>query len=45
MTTSMYREAFYLVENSYATIEDVDRACRNNAGCWLTLVGCSGGWT
>lgn len=36
---AMYREAFYLVENSYATIEDVDRACRNNAGYWMTLVG------
>ena len=36
---SMYREAFYLVENGYATIEDVDRACRNNAGYWMTLVG------
>jgi 3-hydroxybutyryl-CoA dehydrogenase len=36
---SLYREAFYLVENGYATIEDVDRACRNNAGYWMTLVG------
>lgn len=36
---AMYREAFYLVENGYATIEDVDRACRNNAGYWMTLVG------
>ncbi|MES1216099.1 MAG: 3-hydroxyacyl-CoA dehydrogenase family protein, partial [Bacteroidota bacterium] len=36
---SMYREAFYLVENGYATVEDVDRACRNNAGYWMTLVG------
>jgi 3-hydroxybutyryl-CoA dehydrogenase len=36
---AIYREAFYLVENGYATIEDVDRACRNNAGYWMTLVG------
>lgn len=36
---AMYREAFSLVENGYATIEDVDRACRNNAGYWMTLVG------
>jgi 3-hydroxybutyryl-CoA dehydrogenase len=34
-----YREACYLVENGYATVEDVDRACRNNAGYWMTLVG------
>jgi len=36
---AMYREAFYLVENGYASVEDVDRACRNNAGYWMTLVG------
>ena len=36
---SMYREAMWLVENDYATIEDVDRACRNNTGYWMTLVG------
>lgn len=36
---AMFREAFYLVENGYATIEDVDRACRNNAGYYMTLVG------
>ena len=36
---AMYREAFYLVENGYGTIEDIDRACRNNAGYWMTLVG------
>lgn len=34
-----YREAISLVENGYATVEDVDRACRNNAGYWMTLVG------
>lgn len=36
---SMYREACSLVENGYASIEDVDRACRNNPGYWMTLVG------
>jgi 3-hydroxybutyryl-CoA dehydrogenase len=36
---AMYREAFYLVENGYATVEDVDRACRNNPGYWITLAG------
>jgi len=36
---AMYRDAMYLVENNYATIEDVDRACRNNTGYWMTLVG------
>lgn len=36
---AMYREAFFLVENGYASIEDVDRACRNNPGYWMTLVG------
>lgn len=36
---AMYREAFYLVENGYGSIEDIDRACRNNAGNWMTLVG------
>ena len=36
---AMYREAFFLVESGYATVEDVDRACRNNAGYWMTLVG------
>lgn len=36
---AMYREACYLVENGFATVEDVDRACRNNPGYWMTLVG------
>ncbi|MGH2645084.1 MAG: 3-hydroxyacyl-CoA dehydrogenase family protein, partial [Chitinophagaceae bacterium] len=36
---AMYREACSLVENGYASIEDVDRACRNNPGYWMTLVG------
>ena len=36
---ALFREAFNLVENGYATVEDVDRACRNNGGYWMTLVG------
>jgi 3-hydroxybutyryl-CoA dehydrogenase len=36
---AMYREALHLVETGYASVEDVDRACRNNAGYWMTLVG------
>ena len=36
---AMYREAFYLVENGYATIEDVDRTCRNDGGHWMTFCG------
>lgn len=36
---AMYREACSLVEKGYASVEDVDRACRNNAGYWMTLVG------
>ncbi len=39
---AMYREACYLVENGYATVDDVDRACRNNTGYWMTLVGVFG---
>ncbi|GGB82881.1 3-hydroxyacyl-CoA dehydrogenase family protein [Dyadobacter sediminis] len=36
---AMYREAISLVENGYATIEDIDRSCRNNAGYFMTFVG------
>lgn len=36
---ALYREAFDLVEKGYASIDDVDRACRNNAGYWMTLAG------
>ncbi|HTE34513.1 MAG TPA: 3-hydroxyacyl-CoA dehydrogenase family protein [Chryseolinea sp.] len=36
---AMYREACFLVENGFASVEDVDRACRNNPGYWMTLVG------
>jgi 3-hydroxybutyryl-CoA dehydrogenase len=36
---AMLREAFYLVENGFATIEDVDRSVRNDMGYWITLAG------
>lgn len=36
---AMMREAFYLVEEGYATIEDIDRACRNDMGYWITFAG------
>ena len=32
---ALCREACFLVENGYATMESVGRACRNNAGCWM----------
>ncbi len=36
---AMLREAVYLVEQGYATIEDVDRSLRNDYGYWITLAG------
>jgi 3-hydroxybutyryl-CoA dehydrogenase len=36
---AMYREAMSLVENDYASIEDVDRACRNDGGQWMAFCG------
>lgn len=36
---AMMREAFYLVESGYATIEDVDRSMRNDLGYWITFAG------
>jgi 3-hydroxybutyryl-CoA dehydrogenase len=36
---AMLREAIYLVENNYATLEDIDRACRNDMGYWITFAG------
>ncbi|MBD3629050.1 3-hydroxyacyl-CoA dehydrogenase family protein [Cyclobacterium sp.] len=36
---AMYREAMYLVDGDYATVEDVDRACRNVAGYFLPMMG------
>lgn len=39
MFAAMVREAFYLVGNEYASIESVDRACRNDAGYYLPFAG------
>jgi 3-hydroxybutyryl-CoA dehydrogenase len=36
---AMMREAFYLVENGFATVEDVDRSVRNDMGYWITMAG------
>ena len=36
---AMLREAFHLVENGCATPADVDRACRNDYGYWITFAG------
>jgi 3-hydroxybutyryl-CoA dehydrogenase len=39
MMSALIREAFYLVENGYVSFEDVDRACRNDAGYYLPFAG------
>ena len=39
LISAMAREAFYLVENDYASVEDIDRACRNDAGYYLPFAG------
>lgn len=36
---AMIREAFFLVENGYATPADVDRSLRNDLGWWITFAG------
>ena len=36
---AIYREMFSLVEKRDATIEDVDKAFRYDAGSWMTLMG------
>jgi 3-hydroxybutyryl-CoA dehydrogenase len=36
---AMLREAFFLVENGYATVNDVDRSLRNDLGYWMTFAG------
>ncbi len=36
---AMMREGLHLVEKGYATIEDIDRACRNDMGYWITFAG------
>ena len=39
MMSALIREAFYLIENGYVSFEDVDRACRNDAGYYLPFAG------
>lgn len=39
LISAMAREASYLVDNGYATVEDIDRACRNDAGYYLPFSG------
>jgi len=39
LMAAMIREAFYLVEKGYASVEDIDRACRNDAGYYLPFAG------
>lgn len=39
MMLALVREAFYLIENEYVTVEDIDRACRNDAGYYLPFAG------
>lgn len=39
MLTAMAREAFYLVDQGYASVESIDRACRNDAGYYLPFTG------
>jgi 3-hydroxybutyryl-CoA dehydrogenase len=36
---AMIREACFLIENGYASVEDIDRACRNDAGYYLPFAG------
>lgn len=36
---AMLREAFFLVDSGYATVQDVDRSLRNDLGYWITLAG------
>ncbi len=39
LLAALVREAFHLIENGYASVEDIDRACRNDAGYYLTFAG------
>jgi 3-hydroxybutyryl-CoA dehydrogenase len=36
---AVYREAFDLVEKKAATLEDIDKSFRYDAGSWMTLMG------
>lgn len=39
MMSALVREAFFLIQEGYATVEDVDRACRNDAGYYFPFAG------
>jgi len=39
MLAALVREGLHLVEEGYASIESVDRACRNDAGYYLPFAG------
>lgn len=39
MMAAMFREAAFLVENGYASVKDIDRACRNDPGYYLPFAG------
>ncbi len=39
MLSAMLREAFYLIENGYVSIEGIDRGCRNDAGYYMPFAG------
>jgi len=39
MMYAMIREAFYLVEQGIASLEEVDRSFRNDMGWWATIAG------
>jgi len=36
---AVYREIFHLIDHGHASIEDVDKAMRYDAGSWITLMG------
>ena len=35
----MARESFHLIDNGYAEVIDIDRACRNDPGYYLSFAG------
>ncbi len=39
MLCAMFREAFYLVENGYVSVEGIDRGCRNDSGYYMSFAG------
>ena len=39
LISAMAREASFLIDNGYASVEDIDRACRNDAGYYLPFSG------